>query len=78
MGEIMQDFRRKFEDKKTLLLFPNVKKEINGRKFNYGGEYPFSPDLMQRLRSAMKHDGYDVFYQHRKENGTMVVWWKRK
>ena len=66
---------KKKESKEPLLLFPNVKKEINGRKFNYGGEYPYHQSLLYKIKKTMNGNGYDVHFQKRED--TVIIWWNK-
>lgn len=73
----MFDPYKKFNDSKDSMLF-NVKKEINGKKYNFGGEYPFNPNLFYKIKKEMDRNGYHVHCQDRKEFGTTVIWWRKK
>jgi len=78
MFDPYKKIQQKKDEKEPLLLFPNIKKEINGKKYNYGGEYPFNKHLMYKLRKTMNGNGYDVHFQKRNQEGTFIVWWIKK
>jgi hypothetical protein len=66
------------DNKQSMLLFPHIKKEINGRKYSYGGEYPFNESLVYKIKKTMNSNGFDVFYQKRPEQKTVIIWWCKK
>jgi len=56
----------------------NFKKEVHGRKFNFGGEYPHNPKMIFKIKNVMNRNGYDVYFQHRKENNSVIIWWDKR
>jgi len=78
MFDPYKKIQRKREGKEPLLLFPHIKKDINGRKFSFGGEYPFSNSLMYKLKKTMNGNGYDVHFQKRQNEGTFIIWWRER
>ena len=75
MKKLFDPYKKMQKNKEEpLFLFPNVKREINGKKFNYGGEYPNDGYLLRKIRKNMNSNGYDVFFQRRKD--TVIIWWK--
>jgi len=51
-------------------------REFHGKKYQYGGEYPFNKVFLNKVKRVMKENGYDVHYQ-KADNGNIVVWTRR-
>jgi len=52
-------------------------REFHGKKYQYGGEYPFNKAFLNKVKRTMNENGYDVYYQ-KKDNGKVMVWTRRK
>ena len=65
----------KFKD--NMFLF-NVRREFNGKKYQYGGEYPYNKAFIKRIKETMSSNGYDVYFQFKKPESKIIVWTRRK
>jgi len=64
-------FERKYEFHPRVFL-----REFHGKKYQYGGEYPFNKIFLNKVKRVMKENGYDVYYQ-RKEKSKVIIWTRR-
>ena len=51
-------------------------REFHGKKYQYGGEYPYDKLFLKKVRRVMNGNGYDVFYQ-KKEDNKIIIWTRR-
>jgi len=71
--------RRPKQKKKFPRMFPQFfKKEIKGKKYQYGGEYKLDHRFIDRIKRTMKSNGYDVYVEHSKIDGKVVLWTRKR
>jgi len=58
----------------------NLKKEINGKKYQYAGEYPNSKSFIEKIRKLMNNSGYHIWvdFSSRKSDNKIVLWSRKK
>ena len=65
------DFEKKYSFHPSVFL-----REFHGKKYQYGGEYPYDKMFLNKVKRAMRNNGYDIYYQKRPNN--KVIIWTRK
>jgi len=69
--------RTKPDFEKNYGFFPSAfLREFHGKKYQYGGEYPFNKVFLDKVKRVMNHNGYDLYYQ-KKEDGKVILWTRR-
>ena len=58
----------------------NLKREINGKKYQYAGEYPNSKSFIEKMRKIMHTNGYNIWvdFRTRKTDNKIVLWSRKK
>jgi len=58
----------------------NLKREINGKKYQYAGEYPNSKSFIEKMRKIMHTNGYHIWvdFSSRKSDNKIVLWSRKK
>jgi len=58
----------------------NLKREINGKKYQYAGEYPNSKSFIEKIRKLMHNSGYHIWvdFSSRKQDNKIVLWSRKK
>jgi len=64
----------KFRDKKDSMLIFNLYKDFNGKKYNYGGTYPFDRAFIKKMKKLLNGNGFDVQFQFKKKENKVIVW----
>jgi len=58
----------------------NLKKEINGKKYQYAGVYPNNQPFINKIRKLMNGNGYHIWvdFKTKKNEGKVVLWSRKK
>jgi len=58
----------------------NLKREINGKKYQYAGEYPNNNSFIKKMRKIMLTNGYNIWvdFSARKADNKIVLWSRKK
>ena len=64
----------------TSHFFFYLKKEINGKKYQFAGEYPNDKSFINKIRKIMQNNGYHIWidYKTRKDEDKIVLWSRKK
>jgi len=69
----------KTQQKQVPYFFLNLKKEINGKKYQYAGEYPNKKSFINKMRKLMDQNGYHIWIDYKtKNNDGKILLWSRK
>ena len=65
------DFEKKYSFHPSVFL-----REFHGKKYQYGGEYPYNKPFLRKVKNIMNGNGYDIYYE-KKNNGNVIIWTRR-
>lgn len=74
-----QNMTQSTQTQEPQFLF-NLKKEINGKKYQYAGEYPNNKAFIEKMKKIMHTNGYNIWvdYKSRKPDNKIVMWSRHK
>jgi len=59
------------------LFFFKQYREFNGKRYQYGGEYPYSKPFVKEIKKTMKSNGIAAYFQFKRPEKKVVIWTRK-
>ena len=70
--------QHKFKKSREPVFFFNLRREFNGKKYQFGGEYPYDKPFVNRIKRVMNSNGLDVYFQFKRQENSFIIWTRKK